>query len=111
MKVAFSLKNKPKPAAAPSLKRPTAFASLDDDEPIDAAPTSSSINKHVDANKQLLAQNVVSRSQKQRMEAEMKVDSTVYEYDEVWERMQEVKKQQKMAKEVDSKERKVCATC
>lgn len=42
------------------------------------------------------------------MEAEKKVDETVYEYDEVWDKMQEAKQRQKEAKEVDSKERKVC---
>lgn len=40
------------------------------------------------------------------MEQEMKVDATVYQYDEVWDRMQEVKLKQKEAKEVDSKQRK-----
>jgi hypothetical protein len=117
MKVSFSL-NKPKPsgsaaatpAAAPSLKRPAAFGSADDDEPIDAAPTSSSDarNNGVAANKQLLAKNVMtSKTMKKKMEAEMKVDATVFEYDEVWDRMQEVKQRQKEAKELEAIERKV----
>ena len=41
------------------------------------------------------------------MEQEMKVDSSVFEYDEVWDKMQEVKLKQKEAKEADTKERKV----
>ena len=108
MKLSFSL-NKPKqPPPQPSLKPPTAFAAADDDEPIDAAPTLSSNDNNVAANKKLLAQNVgSSKAMKKRMEAELKVDATVYEYDEVWDKMQETKAKQKEQKEADSKERKV----
>ena len=113
MKVSFSLANaKAKAAAkpvndAPSLKRPVAFASLEDDEPIDAAPTAGSSSK-ASVNRQLVAQNVeLSKAMKKRMEEEKKVDSTVFEYDEVWDKMQEAKAKQKEQKEADSKERKV----
>lgn len=111
MKVAFSLNTKSKPAAPPpSLKRPAVFASGDDDQPIDAAPTSSTADKNVAANKKLLAQNVgSSKTARKRMEAEMMVDSTVYEYDEVWDKMQEAKQRQKEAKDASSKERKACS--
>ncbi|KAH7889664.1 coiled-coil domain-containing protein 55-domain containing protein [Phlebopus sp. FC_14] len=107
MKVSFSLNNKnTKPVgAAPPLKKPVAFASLDD-EPVDAAPTSSSA-KDATANKKLLAQNVESSVvTRRRTERELKVDATVYQYDEVWDRMQEVKHKQKEAKEVDARQRK-----
>ncbi|KAJ7111590.1 coiled-coil domain-containing protein 55-domain containing protein [Mycena crocata] len=40
------------------------------------------------------------------MEAEKRVDQTVYEYDEVWDKMQESKQRQKEAKEAQSKDRK-----
>ncbi|KAH9926199.1 coiled-coil domain-containing protein 55-domain containing protein [Fomitopsis serialis] len=112
MKVSFSLANSKAKAAAkpaaetPSLKRSAAFASLDDDEPVDAAPTASG-NSKVAANKKLVAQNLeMSKTMKKRLEEEMKVDSSVFEYDAVWDKMQEVKMKQKEAKEVDSKERK-----
>ncbi|OCH94979.1 hypothetical protein OBBRIDRAFT_721398 [Obba rivulosa] len=111
MKVSFSLANSKAKAAkpvgdAPSLKRSAAFASLDDDEPVDAAPTSSH-DSSVEVNKKLLAQKVeMSKAMKKRMEEEMKVDSTVFEYDEVWDKMQEAKQRQKEAKEVDAKLRK-----
>ncbi|KAG1891057.1 coiled-coil domain-containing protein 55-domain containing protein [Suillus subluteus] len=107
MKLSFSLPKTAKPVgAAPPLKKPAAFASLGDDDPVDAAPTLSD-NKGAAANKKLLAQNVESsRAARKRMEQEMKVDATVYQYDEVWDRMQEVKLKQKEAKEVDSKRRK-----
>ncbi|KAG2078283.1 hypothetical protein BDR04DRAFT_1131995 [Suillus decipiens] len=108
MKLSFSLSKTAKPiGAAPPLTKPAAFASLgDDDDTVDAAPTLSD-NKSATANKKLLAQNVESsKAARKRMEQEMKVDATVYQYDEVWDRMQEVKLKQKEAKEVDSKRRK-----
>ena len=119
MKVSFSLKSKATAASssksvgeAPSLKKPIAFASLEDDEPID--PTATAIggsSSKVPANKQLIAQNVgLSKSLKRQLEEEKKVDSTVFEYDEVWDKMQEAKARQKVAKEADSKERKVRMT-
>ncbi|KAG5645229.1 hypothetical protein DXG03_006646 [Asterophora parasitica] len=107
MKLSFSLgKPKQPPAAPPSLKRPAAFA-LGDDDAIDAAPTSVAADRKAPANKKLLAQNMdTSKARKKRMEAEKQVDSTVYEYDEVWDRMQEAKLRQKEAKEQDALERK-----
>ena len=115
MKVSFSLKGKAasKPVGeAPSLKRTAAFAALDDDEPVDAAPTATGGKGKVAANKQFIAQSVeMSKSMKKKLEEEKKVDSTVFEYDEVWDKMQEAKQRQKEAKEADSKERKVsCAS-
>ncbi len=109
MKLSFSLGKPKQPAEpAPSLKRPAAFASLDDDEPVDAAVTSSA-KADAAANKQLLAQNVgTSRKLRKIMEQEKKVDETVYEYDEVWDLMQMAKQKQKEAKEVDAAQRKVC---
>ena len=44
---------------------------------------------------------------KKRMEEEMKMDKSVYEYDEVWDNIQEARQRQKESKEVDAKERKV----
>ncbi|KAF8654141.1 hypothetical protein AX16_003671 [Volvariella volvacea WC 439] len=113
MKLSISLgKSKPSassttPAQAPSLKRPAAFELGEDDDTIDAAPTASSADRGAPTNKKLLAQNVeISKTLKKKMDAELKVDSTVYEYDEVWDKMQEAKLRQKEAKELDSKLRK-----
>ncbi|KAJ3732970.1 coiled-coil domain-containing protein 55-domain containing protein [Lentinula guzmanii] len=95
-KLSFSL-NKPKttvPAAAPSFKQPTAFSAFDDDEPVDAAPTASSSKE---------SNVLTSKKLKKQMEEEKKVDSTVYEYDEVWDKMQMAKLQQKETKEAESK--------
>lgn len=109
-KLSFSLnKSKPAAPAAPSFKQPAAFAAFDDDEPTDAAPTASSSRADVSANKKLLAQNVVtSKKLKKQMEQEKKVDATVYEYDEVWDKMQQAKLQAKEAKEAESKDKNVC---
>jgi coiled-coil domain-containing protein 55 len=109
MKLSFALpSNKAKPVGnAPSLKKPTAFSSVEDDDPVDAAPTLSN-DRNTSANKKLLAQNVESsKAMRKKMEAEKKIDTTVYEYDEVWDKMQEAKLRQKEAKEADAKERKV----
>ena len=111
MKVSFSLASSKAKAAkpvgeAPALARPIAFASLDDDAPVDAAPTAS--GSAAPANRQLVAQNVaMSKAMKRKMEEERSVDASVFEYDEVWDKMQEAKLRQKEAKEVESKERKV----
>ena len=114
MKVSFSL-NKSKVAKAaptPSLKQPVPFASFDDDEPIDAAPTASSSFTRVDVNKKLAAQasGHVSKSLQKRLDAEKKVDETVFEYDEVWDKMQEAKLKQKEKKELETQQKKVITT-
>lgn len=116
MKVSFSL-NKPKvtsaPGEAPSLKQPKAFASLDDDEPIDAAPTaSSSKSAATNVNKALIAQAApkVSKVQKKRAEAAIKVDESVFQYDEVWDKIQAAKEKQKQVKVAEAQERKVCSS-
>lgn len=116
MSVSFSLK-KAKPAAstaqssAPPLKKATAFASLDDDEPIDAAPTASASNaKATSANRSLANQALkLSKTQKKVADEAKRVDATVYEYDEVWDKIQAAKARQKEMKEADSQERKVRA--
>ena len=80
------------------------------DEAVDAAPTASSSSK-APANKKLIAQNVgMSKALQRQIEEEKKVDATVFEYDEVWDKMQETKQKQKEAKEADTKERKVSIT-
>ncbi|KAH8106965.1 coiled-coil domain-containing protein 55-domain containing protein [Cristinia sonorae] len=108
MKVSFSLgkAKATKPVGdAPSLKRPAAFASLEDDEPLDVAPILDGAKTNV--NKQLVSLGAgMSKAAKKQIEVEQKVDATVFEYDEVWDKMQEAKLRQKMAKEVDAKERK-----
>lgn len=114
MKLSFSLP-KPKPVTqsvgdAPSLKRPANFRTFDDDIANDDAPPSAHNSKA--GNSDLVAQNVQSsKSVKKRMEKEQQLDATVYQYDEVWDSMQDAKARQKEIKERESKERKVCRLC
>src|SRR5260221_11662472 len=111
MNLSFSL---PKPATkstvvgnAPSFKRPADFGTFDDDTANDDAPPSAHNGKA--GNSDLVAQNMqLSKSAKKRMEKEQQVDATVYQYDEVWDSMQDAKAKQKETKEQESKERKVC---
>ncbi|KAG9318514.1 coiled-coil domain-containing protein 55-domain containing protein [Chiua virens] len=108
MKLSFSLANKntKQLGAAPPLAKPAAFSSLDDDDAQQVVPIGSS-SKDTNANKTLLAHNVAaSKAAQKRIEREMKIDDTVYQYDEIWDRMQEVKQRQKEAKEADTKQRK-----
>ncbi|KAI0065362.1 hypothetical protein BV25DRAFT_1821754 [Artomyces pyxidatus] len=110
MKLSFSLtNNKPKASAvgaAPPLKRPAAFASLDDEFTEDLAPSTSKKTTS-GAPARLIAQNAgTSKAAKKRMEAEQQVDATVYQYDEIWDNMQEAKVRQKESKEQESQERK-----
>lgn len=115
MKLSFSLANTKKAATksvgdAPSLKRPAAFEPLEDDTANDDAVQSA--RSGGTRNGDLVARNIqLSKSAQKRMEKEQQIDATVYQYDEVWESMQDAKARQKETKERESKERKVsCPT-
>jgi coiled-coil domain-containing protein 55 len=107
MKLSFSLKAKAAPAppvgAAPSLRAPAAFGA-DDDEP---AP---GIAARADGAASATLRAQASRAQRKRMDAERRVDASVFEYDEVYDAMQAAKNTQAAAKAVDAQERKV-RTC
>lgn len=109
MKLSFSL-NKPKPSAPlPSLSRSSAFDDGNDDDTNDTPSTLPSSDGKISVNKVILAQNVqASKTTKKKIEAEKEIDATVYEYDEVWDKMQEAKSKAKTSKEQETKERKVC---
>ncbi len=108
MKLSFSLT---KPATksvgnAPSLKRPAAFGSLEDDTTDDNAIQSARNGSM--GNGDLVVRNIQSsKSVQKRMEKEQQIDATVYQYDEVWDSIQDAKAKQKDVKERESKERKV----
>jgi coiled-coil domain-containing protein 55 len=109
MKLSFSLTNKPATKSvgdAPSLKRPAAFESLEDDTTDDNAFQSA--RNSGTRNGDLVARDIqLSKSAQKRMEKEQQIDATVYQYDEVYDSMQDAKSKQKEAKERESKERKV----
>jgi coiled-coil domain-containing protein 55 len=111
-KLSFSLgKPKPKEAAAapigtaPSLTR----VALDDDaEPVastSAAAGAGSARRKNDMTN--LAAAAVSRKAKRRMDAELKVDKTVFQYDEVWDGMKTAEAKSKALKEDNPEDRKV----
>lgn len=107
MKLSFSLtKAATKPVGdAPSLKRPAAFGSLEDDTTDDN--TFQSARNSGMGNGDLVARNIqLSKSAQKRMEKEQQIDATVYQYDEVYDSMQDAKARQKESKERESKERK-----
>ncbi len=108
MKLSFSLTNKTAKSVgdAPSLKRPAAFGSLDDDNTDDNSLQSA--RNGGTGNGGLVTRNIqLSKSSQKRIEKEQQIDATVYQYDEVWDSMQDAKARQKEAKERESKERKV----
>ena len=111
MKVSFSLTKKPETPSPFQLKKPPApaqkpslFNPDDDDE---VSPTSDPKPKKNGIGLQTVSAET-SKAQKKRELAEMAVDSTVYQYDEVWDKIQVAKQKVKEAKVAESKERKVC---
>lgn len=100
MKLSISL-NKPKAAKVEShsIQKPSAFSLGEDDEQEEILPDPGAGNK--------AGPSIPSKSMKKKMEAEQQVDATVYEYDEVWDKMQAAKQQQKAVKEAESSIRKV----
>jgi coiled-coil domain-containing protein 55 len=111
MKVSFSLAKKPETAPQLQLKKPPApaqkpslFNADDDDE--DALVPNSKPDKKNGIGIQTVSAET-SKARKKRELAEMSVDSTVYQYDEVWDRMQAAKQRVKEAKIAESAERKV----
>ncbi|KAH7341042.1 coiled-coil domain-containing protein 55-domain containing protein [Rhizoctonia solani] len=104
-KLSFSL-SKPKKdvqpvGVAPSLTR----VALDDDGESDvlAGPGSSARKKNDMTN---MAAQAVSRKAQRKMDAELKVDSTVFQYDEVWEGMKLAEAKVKAHKEDNPEARK-----
>ncbi|KAF8910958.1 coiled-coil domain-containing protein 55-domain containing protein [Gymnopilus junonius] len=105
MKLSISL-NKPKSQAVKSsapLARPLAFSiEVDDDVDEQNEPKISKTGRSGP-----LPHSVESsKAMQKRMAAEKMVDETVYEYDEVWDKMQEAKQRLQAAKEADAAVRK-----
>ena len=101
MKLSFSLAAKAKPSVgeAPSLQKPAAFGSFDDDE---AAPTASSSKKG--------AAPVATSSWRPARRKEPKIDASVMQYDEVYDDMKDAEIRAKEASHGQSKDKKVGLT-
>lgn len=108
MKLSFSLGTKAKPKVptgeAPSLKKPTAFGSLDDDENPDAAPIASG------SKKPLVPQSTGSWRAGRKKDTNT-VDPTVKQYDEVYDEMKEAERRAKAAAEESSADKKASPSC
>ncbi|KAF8495623.1 coiled-coil domain-containing protein 55-domain containing protein [Gautieria morchelliformis] len=104
MKLSFSLKGKAV-GTAPSLKPATPFASLEDDI-LDAAPTA--LTSRAEAQKHLVAQSssATSRATRKKLEEEKKLDKTIFEYDEVYDVMEQAKQRSKEKRDIEAQERK-----
>ena len=111
MKVSFSLAKKAETPSSFQLKKPPAPAqkpslfNADDDDEDSLAPDPNASKKNGIGIQTVSAET--SKAQKKRELAEMAVDSTVYQYDEVWDKLQVAKQKVKEAKMTESKERKV----
>ena len=111
MKVSFSLAKKPETPSPFQLKKPSAptqkpsLFNADDDDEDSLVPDSKADKKNGIGIQTVSAET--SKAQKKRELAEMAVDSTVYQYDEVWDKIQVAKQKVKEAKVAESKERKV----
>lgn len=117
MKLSFSLNSK-KPAASaqtaaapkPALK-PAAVSAFGDDEPEpteDADQPAQSTKPRGDVNRLLAAKSASAaqtKAEKKRMAQELRVDRTVFQYDEVYDAMKDSEVKAKEAKDED-KERK-----
>lgn len=101
MKLSFSL-NKPIQPSAP-IKRPSAFSLADDGD----TEGSGLLGKSQGKTEPLAYNAHSSQVMRKRMEGEKRVDETVFEYDEVWDKMQEAKLRQQASKEADASLRKV----
>jgi len=114
MKVSFSLARKPAETPSPfQLKKPSApvqkpalFNADDDDDGGGSLVPDQTTSKGNGIGLQTVSAET-SKAQKKRELAEMAVDSTVYQYDEVWDKLQVAKQKVKEAKVAESKERKV----
>ncbi|KAF8334314.1 uncharacterized protein EI90DRAFT_2970765 [Cantharellus anzutake] len=117
-KLSFAL-GKPKPkggaAPAPLTRKAPVFGSFEDDDVTDAAPTAlDSRPAMLDVNRHLAARSVSAsatngspnRAVKKKMEKEISIDPTVYEYDEVYDQMKEAQAKSKAAKVSEDSERK-----
>lgn len=106
-RTAFSF-TKPKAPAAP---RPAvAFGDDDDEEEGDEQPKASSSRETGAGNKALIAKSAaksLSRQARKLQEEALKIDQSVFDYDEVWDGMQSAREAAKQVKQEEAAERKV----
>lgn len=102
--ISISLKSKTAQSTGAKISRLSRLNELTDEDLMDAAPTSEASGR-TQVNKRLSMMNSSSNSKAQRrriQEAEA-VDKSVYQYDEIYDKLQDAKQRVKEAKEADSK--------
>ena len=108
-KLSFSFKAKPKAKAATAVPlQSSAFASLDD-EPLEEEVSSSKPGRPGFTKPKSLVptQVTMTKAMKREMEAQKRVDATVYQYDEVYDRLKEADRLAEIAREEEAKIRQV----
>ncbi|KAG9075579.1 hypothetical protein FS749_012748 [Ceratobasidium sp. UAMH 11750] len=107
-KLSFSLgKPKPKETAAPlGTAPPLTRVAFDDDEPVASTSTAETGSARRRNDMTNMAAAAVSRKERRRMDAELKVDNTVFQYDEVWDGMKLAEAKAKAQKEDNPEDRK-----
>ncbi|CAG8606565.1 14950_t:CDS:2 [Acaulospora colombiana] len=101
-KISFSLKSKAKPKPTTSVPtQASAFGSFDEEvdppAPAPAKPGKGGPKPHV------ATQTILTKAMKKEMEEQQKVDSTVYQYDEVYDRLKEAERLAEVAREEEAK--------
>lgn len=106
MKLSFSLNKGKALGAAPPLKPAAPFASLEDESVDATSMNGAEVNKHLVAQ----SSSATSRATRKKLEQEKKLDNTIFEYDEVYDLMEQAKQRSKEKRDTETQERKVrCA--
>lgn len=106
VKLSFGIKKTGLAAkAAPKKSGASVFAAEDDDEPVPSTSKLPTSNKP--GQQPRVSTASLSKAQKAKQAADLLLDSTVYEYDEVYDNMKEGSRQAELEKKKDSGERKV----
>lgn len=105
VKLSFGIKKAGSAKAAPKKAGASVFAAGDDDEEEQPVPSTSKLTAA--GNKPRVSTASLSKAQKAKQAADLLLDSTVYEYDEVFDQMKEGSRLAELEKKKESGERKV----
>ena len=105
VKLSFGLKKTGLAKPAPKKPGGSVFAAADDDD--EPVPSTSKLPASNKPGQPRISTASLSKAQKAKQEADLLLDSTVYEYDEVYENMKAGSKLAELEKKKESGERKV----
>jgi hypothetical protein len=108
-KLSFSFKPKPKVKATAAIPpQPYAFSNLDDEHIEEDSGASKPGRPGMTKSTSLIPTQVtMTKAMKREMEEQKRVDATVYQYDEVYDRLKEADRQAEIAREEEAKIRQV----